>query len=89
MCNENEAIEMGPCHVHQPIHISLNLMQPNPDPKIDARTIGQLILRSRGFFKDNYVFWICIGALFGFSLLFNILFIGALTYLSRKCYYLF
>ena len=60
------------------------LLQPNPDPRIDAPTVGKVLLKARGFFTDDYWFWICIGALFGFSLLFNILFIAALTYLNRK-----
>ncbi|KAJ8754205.1 hypothetical protein K2173_002105 [Erythroxylum novogranatense] len=55
---------------------------PNPDPRIDAPTVGKVLLKSRGFFTDDYWFWICVGALFGFSLLFNILFIAALTYLN-------
>ncbi|KAJ9184443.1 hypothetical protein P3X46_004169 [Hevea brasiliensis] len=56
---------------------------PNPDPRIDAPTVGKVLLKSRGFFTDDYWFWICIGALFAFSLLYNILFIAALSYLNR------
>ncbi|KAG8647082.1 hypothetical protein MANES_09G058632v8 [Manihot esculenta] len=56
---------------------------PNPDPRIDAPTVGKVLLKSRGFFTDEHWFWICIGALFGFSFLFNILFIAALSYLNR------
>lgn len=59
-------------------------MQPNTDPRIDATTVGQVLLKARGFYTQEYWFWICIGALFGFSLLFNLLFILALTYLNRK-----
>ncbi|RXH76245.1 hypothetical protein DVH24_019133 [Malus domestica] len=55
---------------------------PNTDPRINATTVGKVLLKSRGFFTDEYWFWICIGALFGFSLLFNILFIAALTFLN-------
>ncbi|KAM2893130.1 hypothetical protein FF1_008519 [Malus domestica] len=55
---------------------------PNTDPRINATTVGEVLLKSRGFFTDEYWFWICIGALFGFSLVFNILFIVALTYLN-------
>ncbi|KAG8647080.1 pleiotropic drug resistance protein 2 isoform X1 [Manihot esculenta] len=55
---------------------------PNPDPRIDAPTVGKVLLKSRGFFTDDYWFWICIGALFAFSLLFNVLFIVALSYLN-------
>ncbi|XP_050231262.1 ABC transporter G family member 39-like isoform X2 [Mercurialis annua] len=55
---------------------------PNPDPRIDAPTVGKVLLKARGFFTDDYWFWICVGALLGFSILFNILFIAALTYLN-------
>ncbi|KAA8516690.1 hypothetical protein F0562_016804 [Nyssa sinensis] len=55
---------------------------PNIDPRIREPTVGKGLLKSRGFFTDDYWFWICIGALVGFSLLFNILFIGALTFLN-------
>ncbi|GMH30162.1 hypothetical protein Nepgr_032005 [Nepenthes gracilis] len=55
---------------------------PNTDPRINQPTIGKALLASRGFFTEEYGYWICIGALFGYSLLFNILFILALTYLN-------
>ncbi|XP_056693218.1 ABC transporter G family member 39-like isoform X1 [Spinacia oleracea] len=55
---------------------------PNLDSRIKEQTIGKVILESRGFFKHEYWFWISIGALLGFSLLFNILYIMALTYLN-------
>ncbi|KAG2682930.1 hypothetical protein I3760_10G006800 [Carya illinoinensis] len=55
---------------------------PNTDPHINATTVGRVLLKSRGFFTEDYWFWICIGALFGFSLLFNVLFIAALTFLN-------
>ncbi|XP_061340266.1 ABC transporter G family member 39-like isoform X2 [Gastrolobium bilobum] len=56
--------------------------KPNTDPRIDAPTVGKALLKSRGFYTEDYWFWICIGALLGFSLLFNLLFIVALTYLN-------
>ncbi|KAF3455333.1 hypothetical protein FNV43_RR05781 [Rhamnella rubrinervis] len=52
---------------------SLNSSQP---------TVGEALLKERGLFTDEYWFWICIGALLGFSLLFNALFIAALSYLN-------
>ncbi|KAF3960177.1 hypothetical protein CMV_015084 [Castanea mollissima] len=55
---------------------------PNNDSRYNAPTVGKVLLKSRGFFTEDYWFWICIGALFGFSLLFNVLFIAALTYLN-------
>ncbi|XP_059659360.1 pleiotropic drug resistance protein 2-like [Cornus florida] len=45
-------------------------------------TVGKLLLKDRGLFVDEYWYWICVGALFGWSILFNILFVGALTYLN-------
>ncbi|KAL2933657.1 ABC transporter G family member 39 [Bienertia sinuspersici] len=55
---------------------------PNTDPRIDEPTIGKVLLASRGFFKQQYMFWISIVALLGFSLLFNLLYILSLTFLS-------
>ncbi|PWA78808.1 AAA+ ATPase domain-containing protein [Artemisia annua] len=54
---------------------------PNIYPQIHASTIGEALLKSRGFFTKDYWFYVCIGALIGFSFLFNILFIFALTFL--------
>ncbi|KAG5515723.1 hypothetical protein RHGRI_036688 [Rhododendron griersonianum] len=45
-------------------------------------TVGKTLLDGRGLFVEEYMFWVCIAALFGFSFLFNGLFIAALTYLS-------
>ncbi|KAI3770699.1 hypothetical protein L6452_01840 [Arctium lappa] len=45
-------------------------------------TIGLQILQSRGLDFDGYYFWISLGALFGFAMLFNIGFIFALSYLK-------
>jgi len=61
-------------------------LQPNTDTRIDAPTIGKVLLKARGLYTEDYWYWICIGALVGFSLLFNFLFILALTYLNRKLY---
>uniref|UniRef100_A0A1D1YAF0 ABC transporter G family member 39 n=1 Tax=Anthurium amnicola TaxID=1678845 RepID=A0A1D1YAF0_9ARAE len=45
-------------------------------------TVGRTILRARGMFTEMHWFWICIGALLGFSLLFNIFSLFALEYLN-------
>ncbi|KAJ0972688.1 hypothetical protein J5N97_020647 [Dioscorea zingiberensis] len=55
---------------------------PNNDTSIDAPTIGKAVLKSRGMFTDDYWYWISIGALIGFSFVFNICFIFALEYLN-------
>ncbi|GMI91957.1 ATP-binding cassette G39, PLEIOTROPIC DRUG RESISTANCE 11, pleiotropic drug resistance 11 [Hibiscus trionum] len=52
------------------------------DSRFHVTTVGELILKSRGFFTEDHWFWICVAALFGFSILFNVLFIVALTYLN-------
>ncbi|XP_022144645.1 pleiotropic drug resistance protein 2-like isoform X4 [Momordica charantia] len=56
----------------------------NTDDKINEPTVGKVLLASKGFFKEERWYWICIAALFAFNLLFNILFTIALTYLDRK-----
>eukprot|EP00262_Sarcandra_glabra_P012496 TRINITY_DN323_c0_g1_i1.p1 TRINITY_DN323_c0_g1~~TRINITY_DN323_c0_g1_i1.p1 ORF type:complete len:1461 (-),score=277.38 TRINITY_DN323_c0_g1_i1:266-4648(-) len=56
--------------------------KPNTDRNISEPTIGRALLKSRGMFVDGYWYWIAIGALIGFSLLFNVCFIAALTYLN-------
>jgi len=60
-----------------------NILQPNKDTRIDAPTVGKVLLKARGLFTEDYWYWICIGVLVGFSLLFNLLFILSLTYLNR------
>ncbi|XP_024991416.1 pleiotropic drug resistance protein 2-like isoform X2 [Cynara cardunculus var. scolymus] len=55
---------------------------PNPDPRINEPTVGKVLLSSRGMFKMAYMYWVCVGALCVFSLIFTILFILALTYLN-------
>jgi len=60
--------------------------QPNTDSRYDAPTVGKVLLKSRGFYTEEYWFWICIGALFGFILLFNLLCIAALTYLKGEVF---
>ncbi|KAL0338599.1 UNVERIFIED_CONTAM: ABC transporter G family member 39 [Sesamum angustifolium] len=55
---------------------------PNPDPRFHEPTVGKVLLQSRGFYTEDHWFWICICAIIGFSVLFNILFIAALTFLN-------
>ncbi|KAJ4721744.1 Pleiotropic drug resistance ABC transporter [Melia azedarach] len=45
-------------------------------------TIGQEILESRRINFDGYLYWISLGALFGFALLFNIGFVLALSFMK-------
>ncbi|XP_031737941.1 pleiotropic drug resistance protein 2 isoform X2 [Cucumis sativus] len=54
----------------------------NTDSRINEPTVGKVLLASRGFFKEERWYWICVAALFGFNLLFNVLFTIALTYLN-------
>lgn len=45
-------------------------------------TVGKTLLKSRGLFSEEYMYWMSIVALFGFILLFNLLFVTALTFLN-------
>ncbi|KAG6761775.1 hypothetical protein POTOM_035008 [Populus tomentosa] len=45
-------------------------------------TVGKSLLKERGFFTDEYWYWICIGVLLALSLIFNFLFIAALEFLN-------
>ncbi|PIA39226.1 hypothetical protein AQUCO_02700421v1 [Aquilegia coerulea] len=56
---------------------------PIKDTLTHESTVGKILLKSRGMFVDEYWYWNCIGALIGFSFLFNACFIAALTYLNR------
>ncbi|MCO5557016.1 hypothetical protein L7F22_010571 [Adiantum nelumboides] len=49
---------------------------------IAAHTVGTAVLKARGFFTEEHWYWICIGALMGYAVLFNALFTLALTYLN-------
>ncbi|CAK9182084.1 unnamed protein product [Ilex paraguariensis] len=49
---------------------------------VNSTTVGKIVLGDRGLFTDEYWYWISVAALGGFSLLFNVLFILALTYLN-------
>ncbi|KAL5545908.1 hypothetical protein UlMin_005595 [Ulmus minor] len=55
---------------------------PNPNAGVDEPTVGKVLLKSIGVYTDEYMFWVCIGALFGFSFLFNISFVASLAYLN-------
>ncbi|KAK7336925.1 hypothetical protein VNO77_17478 [Canavalia gladiata] len=44
--------------------------------------LGVEVLKSRGFFTQSYWYWIGVGALIGYTLLFNLGYILALTYLN-------
>ncbi|KAM7522495.1 hypothetical protein LguiA_012397 [Lonicera macranthoides] len=55
----------------------------NPMPNGSAQpTVGKAILKERGLYVDESWYWISVGALFAFSVLFNVLFIVAITYLN-------
>lgn len=47
-------------------------------------TVGKSLLKERGFFTDEYWYWICVGVLLGLSLIFNFLFIAALEFLNGR-----
>jgi len=47
-----------------------------------TETLGEAVLKSRGFPRHQYWYWIGVGALIGYTLLFNICFTLALGYLD-------
>ncbi|KAK4385528.1 Pleiotropic drug resistance protein 2 [Sesamum angolense] len=55
---------------------------PNTDPRFPEPTVGKVLLSMRGMFLEDYMYWVCVAALFAFSILFNLCFIVALTYLK-------
>ncbi|KAK1664186.1 hypothetical protein QYE76_052345 [Lolium multiflorum] len=55
---------------------------PNTDTSVDAPTVGKALLKAKGFFTTEGGYWLSIGALVAFAIVFNILYILALTYLS-------
>ncbi|KAG9445118.1 hypothetical protein H6P81_016458 [Aristolochia fimbriata] len=55
---------------------------PIRDNIINEDTVGKAILRSRGMFTEWHWYWISVGALLGFSLLFNVLCVLGLEYLK-------
>lgn len=61
--------------------IVISLVQP---VNTGEGTVGKTLLAERGLYTEERWYWICVAALFGFSLLFNVLFIAALTFLNRK-----
>ncbi|KAH6766895.1 pleiotropic drug resistance 11 [Perilla frutescens var. hirtella] len=55
---------------------------PNNDTRFAEPTVGKVLLKMRGMYVEDYMYWICVIALFAFSIFFNICFIVALTYLN-------
>ncbi|KAL1195827.1 ABC transporter G family member 37 [Cardamine amara subsp. amara] len=53
-----------------------NQMQPN------NVTLGRTILQTRGMDYNGYMYWVSLCALFGFTMLFNVIFTLALTFLK-------
>ncbi|GFS35362.1 pleiotropic drug resistance 4 [Actinidia rufa] len=45
-------------------------------------SLGEKLLKARSLFPESYWFWIGVGALLGYTILFNILFTLCLTYLN-------
>ncbi|KAK3034466.1 hypothetical protein RJ639_033322 [Escallonia herrerae] len=55
---------------------------PNNDTMYPESTAGKELLKARGMFMDDHWYWICVIALFAFSLFFNLCFVAALTFLN-------
>ncbi|CAL5090781.1 unnamed protein product [Urochloa decumbens] len=48
----------------------------------NVNTTGEAVLKIRGLLNEWHWYWICVGVLFGFSLIFNLLSIFALEFLN-------
>ncbi|KAL3335028.1 hypothetical protein AABB24_031317 [Solanum stoloniferum] len=48
----------------------------------DNISLGQMLLKVRSLFPENYWYWIGVGALIGYIIVFNVLFTMFLTYLN-------
>lgn len=70
--------------IQKSFFFSSSRMQPNTDLRFNESTVGKVLLQSRGFYTEEYWYWICVFAVLGFSVLFNVLFVAALTFLNRK-----
>eukprot|EP01018_Ginkgo_biloba_P004062 Gb_34645 [translate_table: standard] len=66
------------------IAVSVNeFLGPSWDKRIhNNQTLGIVVLESRGIFAHEYWYWIGIGALIGYCILFNIIFPMTLAYLN-------
>jgi hypothetical protein len=53
----------------------------------NGTTVGIGVLQSRGVFTEAKWYWIGLGVLVGYALLFNLLYTVALAVLSRKYIY--
>lgn len=54
------------------------------DRTVSNDTLGVQVLNSRGIFVDPNWYWIGVGALLGYIMLFNILFVVFLDLLDRE-----
>ncbi|PON87518.1 hypothetical protein TorRG33x02_166960, partial [Trema orientale] len=48
-----------------------------------TRPLGVAVLESRGFFTKSYWYWIGFGAVVGYTIIFNVLYALALTFLNH------
>jgi hypothetical protein len=54
------------------------------DPTVSTDTLGIQVLKARGIFTDPNWYWIGAGALLGYIMLFNVLFVVFLDLLDRE-----
>ncbi|KQK15967.1 hypothetical protein BRADI_1g26040v3 [Brachypodium distachyon] len=55
---------------------------PTAEGSIGSSTVGKAYLKSKGYFTGEWGYWLSIGAMIGFMILFNILYLCALTFMS-------
>lgn len=64
-------------HVKLTVHLPFQVLPTNV-------TIGEQVLRNLGLNFSDYFYWVSIGALIGFWMVFNIAFTCALSYMKCK-----
>lgn len=67
------------------MHAYISLLKVLPN---STTPLGDEVLKSRGFFTQSKWYWIGVGALIGYTIVFNIAYILALTYLNREILHL-
>jgi hypothetical protein len=51
----------------------------------NVNTTGEAVLKARGLITEWHWYWVCVGVLFGFSLIFNLASIFAFEFLDCMC----
>jgi hypothetical protein len=55
-------------------------------PGTGNRTLGYVILESRGLFHQHWWVWVSVGVMVGYAIIFNLLINAALDYFPRELF---